>query len=105
MGSLGLWWLHALATGPGAGGDATGDGEWSTGAGFGSAEDQAGELGGLGLALEAGWGWEPQQMRLCHLPARHQAIGEHEEEVPSLKSCGHTDAMGRPPDACPVPSR
>lgn len=28
-----------------------GDGEWSTGTGFCSAEDQAGELGGLGHPL------------------------------------------------------
>lgn len=51
------------------------------GTGDGSAEDQPGELGGVGLALEDGWGWEPQQMRLCHLPARHRVPGE-----PLLKS-------------------
>lgn len=64
------------------------------------AGDQAGELGGVGLALEAGWGWEPQQMRLCHLPARHHVPGE-----PLLKSCGYNNAAVPPPRACLVPSR
>lgn len=64
-GSLGFWWLHAPVAALER--EATGDC---------SAEDQAGELGGVGLALEAGWGWEPKQMRLCHLPAKHQVPGE-----------------------------
>ena len=70
MGSLGCWRLHALVAGPGMGDDAARVmGNTAQGQGF-ICRGAGSELGGMGQALEAGQGWEPQQMRLCHLPER-----------------------------------